>query len=144
MDGTGVHTAPPVRSCSLVQRRREMNLPKSVARLSVAVTLFVWGTASTARAQEGGGPPLPKPTAEHKVLAQEAGAWDGTIKMFMAGPDAPPSVSKGVETNTLGLGGFWMLSEFKGEFGGMPFEGRGTFGYDPVKKKYVGTWIDSM
>jgi hypothetical protein len=40
-------------------------------------------------------------------------------------------------------GGLWMLSKFQGEFGGAPFEGRGQFGYDPLKKKYVGTWIDS-
>ena len=41
-------------------------------------------------------------------------------------------------------GGMWLLSEFKAEFGGRPFTGRGQFGYDPIKKAYVGTWIDSM
>src|SRR5262249_28295744 len=55
-----------------------------------------------------------------------------------------PTTSKGTETNTVLRGGLWLVSEFKGEFGGMPFEGRGQFGYDPLKKKYIGSWIDSM
>ena len=41
-------------------------------------------------------------------------------------------------------GGLWMLSSFEGEFGGAKFEGRGQFGFDANKGKYVGTWIDSM
>jgi hypothetical protein len=44
----------------------------------------------------------------------------------------------------MGFGGFWLTEEFKGEAAGSKFEGRGTTGYDPFKKKYVGTWIDSM
>jgi hypothetical protein len=38
----------------------------------------------------------------------------------------------------------WLVSEFKGDLGGIPFSGHGQVGYDPYKKKYVGTWIDSM
>lgn len=41
-------------------------------------------------------------------------------------------------------GGLWVLSKFNGDFGGMKFEGHGQFGYDPVKKKYIGSWIDSL
>lgn len=89
-------------------------------------------------------PPLPKPSDEHKILMEDVGTWDATVKTFMGGPDSDPLVSKGVETNEAMFGGFWVLSRFEGSFGPAKFEGRGQFGYDPVKKKYVGTWIDSM
>lgn len=107
----------------------------------VAGVAVVLGVVSTAAAQEGG---PPQPTAQHKVFASDVGTWDGTIKAYFAGPDAEPTVSKGTETNSMLTGGFWLVSSFKGEFGGQPFEGRGQFGYDPLKKKYVGTWVDSM
>jgi hypothetical protein len=41
-------------------------------------------------------------------------------------------------------GGLWILSEFHGKFGEMEFHGQGQTGYDPNKKKYVGTWVDSI
>jgi hypothetical protein len=119
-----------------------MNLPKFLPRFCVASAVL--GASAMARAQEGGGPPIPKPAAEHQILAADEGTWDATIKSFMAEPDAQPTVSKGVEVNTVMPGGLWVLSKFQGDFGGMTFEGRGQFGYDPLKKKYVGTWIDSM
>jgi Protein of unknown function (DUF1579) len=96
---------------------------------------------ASAMAQE---PKAIKPTAEHEILAADVGTWDATIKTFMGGPGAEPSVSKGVEVNELMAGGLWMMSRFEGTFGPAKFEGRGQFGYDPVKKKYVGTWVDSM
>src|SRR5207247_10306253 len=42
------------------------------------------------------------------------------------------------------LGVLWLTSTFEGEFGGMKFSGRGYDTYDPIKKKYVGVWVDSM
>ena len=86
----------------------------------------------------------PKPSAEHEVLAADEGTWDATITSFMGGPDGEPTVSRGTEVNTLLAGGLWLVSEFEGDFGGVKFVGRGHFGYDPLRKKYVGTWIDSM
>ena len=104
----------------------------------VSVSLVALGS-SVALAQM---PPMPQPGPEHEMLKKDVGTWDATVEMFMA-PGAPPSVSKGTETVTM-MGGFWQLAEFKSEMMGQPFEGRGTTGYDPAKKKYVGTWVDTM
>jgi hypothetical protein len=112
-----------------------MNLWKSAIGLCVVASIL----SAPAMAQPGA-----KPTDEHKILASEEGTWDGTIKSYMGGPDAEPAVSKGTEVNTVMTGGLWVLSKFEGDFGGMKFEGHGQFGYDPIKKKYVGTWIDSL
>ncbi|HSD66428.1 MAG TPA: DUF1579 domain-containing protein [Vicinamibacteria bacterium] len=87
-------------------------------------------------------PPMPQPGPEHAMLKKDVGTWDATVEAFME-PGAPPTVSKGTDTVTM-VGGFWQVSEFKSEMMGQPFEGRGATGYDPAKKKYVGTWIDSM
>ncbi len=115
-----------------------MNLPETLARLCVAATIL------TSRASAQDAAPIPKPTAEHKILAADEGTWDATVKAYMGGPDAEPSVSKGTEVNEVMPGGMWVLSKFDSEFGGMKFQGRGQFGYDPTRKKYVGTWLDSM
>lgn len=82
---------------------------------------------------------MPQPTEAHQRLALDTGTWTGEMKMWMAGPDSPPMVMSIKETNTMMEGGFWSLSEFEAG----PFKGKGQFGYDPMKKKYVGTWIDS-
>lgn len=110
--------------------------------LGAAVGLF--SVLAVAAAQEGGGPPSARPTAEHKRLRADVGVWEADVKFYMGGPDAPPESSKGVEINRMMPGGLWLLSEFRGEFLGQPFTGRGQTGYDPIKKKYVGTWIDTM
>ena len=87
-------------------------------------------------------PPVPKPGAEHKLLTQDAGTWDAIVES--AEPGKPPTKSKGVEVNTIGCGGLCLLTSFKGDMGGMTFEGSGVTTWDPKKKKYVGSWTDSM
>ena len=80
-----------------------------------------------------------------EVLAMEEGVWDAEITTMMPGADGKveKAVSKGVETNRL-LAGKWIISDFKGEFGGFAFEGHGVNGFDEKKGKYVGTWVDTM
>jgi hypothetical protein len=108
--------------------------------LVVGVVALVAGRLAAAQDEPF---PIPKPTAEHEIFKADVGTWDASIKSWMD-PSAEPLESKGVETNTLLPGGLWLLSEFKGEFANLPFEGRGQTSYDAHKKKYVGTWIDSF
>ena len=89
-------------------------------------------------------PPPPKPGPEHELLKMDAGTWDAVVEVTMA-PGAPPAKSTGVETSVLGCGGLCLITDFKGEMmPGQTFEGHGVATYDPAKKKYVGSWTDSM
>lgn len=83
--------------------------------------------------------PAPEPTEQHKMLAKEAGEWEGVMKMH-CDPSGPPMETPCTETNVLLDGGLWLLSEFEAG----PFKGRGQYGYDPDKKKFVGTWVDNQ
>lgn len=83
---------------------------------------------------------MPQATEHHKHLVAMAGEWEGTITMFM--PDAEPMVSPARET-VRPVGELWTVSDFSSDMMGMAFHGHGTNGYDPERKKYVGTWIDS-
>lgn len=121
---------------------------KKLAKLAVVCTV-VLGLAGLSAAQETM-PPLPKPGLEHAIFKDSAGNWDAKVESFMA-PGAPPSVSKGSETSRIGCGGLCLITDFKSSFvmgppstPPTPFEGHGTDTYDSVKKKYVGSWTDSM
>jgi hypothetical protein len=83
-----------------------------------------------------------KPTKFHEAMAHDVGVWDADVSVWMS-PEAEPAKSKAVETNEM-LGKFWLMSKFEGEFGGEKFTGASVMGYDPVKKKYIGGWVDSM
>jgi hypothetical protein len=125
---------------------------KKLSNLLIACTVIL-GLAGSAVAQDkpaGAPPPMPKPGPEHAIFKDVAGTWDAKIESFMV-PGAPPSVSSGTETTRVGCGGLCLISDFKGSFVMGPpstpatsFEGHGTETYDVAKKKYVGSWVDSM
>jgi hypothetical protein len=112
-----------------------------IARILLAGMVAAFGLGTTSSAQEM---PMPKPGPEHQVLQMDEGTWDAVVE-FMPAPGAPPMTSKGVETNTVGCGGLCLITDFKGEMGpGQTFHGHGITTYDPGKKRYVGSWTDSM
>jgi hypothetical protein len=78
-----------------------------------------------------------------KMMAKWDGNWDGEVKFWMD-PAAPPSVMNVKTVNKMVLNGLYQQSTSTGAFGGMPFNGIGTTGYDNHRKMFVSTWIDNM
>jgi len=107
---------------------------------NAAVAAFLAAMIAGAVAQDA--PQFPKPQKEHEWLQQFVGEWD-TESEIVAEPGKPPLKAKGSES-ARSLGGFWVVSEHKGDAFGTPFTGILTVGYDAQKKKYVGTWVDSI
>jgi hypothetical protein len=83
------------------------------------------------------------PGPMHAMLAKSDGNWTAETKMWWT-PDGPPQVSKGTCTNKMIMGGRYQHGTFKGDFGGMPFEGVSLTGYDNTEKVFTSTWYDNM
>ena len=102
--------------------------------------IVMWTKASVLQAQDAS--VLPGPQKEHEWLQQLVGEWDSEAE-FSLGPGQPLQKSPGTES-VRSIGKFWVVAEGKGTFMTTPVSSVLTLGYDPQKKKYVGTWIDSM
>jgi Protein of unknown function (DUF1579) len=84
-----------------------------------------------------------EPQKEHEWLQQFVGDWTFESETCMA-PGQPPSKFTGSES-VRSLGGLWALCEARGEMpGGGTATTLMTLGYDPAKKRYVGTFVGSM
>ncbi len=97
---------------------------------------------------------LSKLNENHKLLASMDGNWNYTIKFWMnPDPNAPPQQSKGSATRKSTMGGRYSVMDVSGKMQmpgqdgkmkDMQFKGMGIEGYDNVKQKFVGSWIDNM
>jgi hypothetical protein len=86
---------------------------------------------------------LASPGPEHAALNPLAGSWKTVIKTWSA-PSAEPMASEGTCDRNWIMGGRYLVGNYKGSFGGMPFEGMEVLGYDNIKKQYVSSWVDNM
>jgi hypothetical protein len=100
--------------------------------------VFTLVAAVAAHAQDM--PEMPKPQKEHEFLEKFVGEWESVGKG--TAPDGQTMECTGTAKTRL-LGGFWMISEGKGDVMGTPMENIMTVGYDPERGKYIGTWVDS-
>ncbi len=83
------------------------------------------------------------PGDAHKKLGAMVGTFDTDVKMWTE-PGAPPAAGSGVAENTWALDGRFVQQQFTGTFMNMPFHGIGYTGYDNIKKKYIGSWMDNF
>jgi len=97
---------------------------------------------------------LAKLNENHKLLSSLDGNWNYTIKFWMnPDPNAKPEESKGTAVrksmmdgrySTLDVTGKMEMPGPDGKKKEMTFKGHGIDGYDNVKKKFVGSWVDNM
>jgi hypothetical protein len=83
------------------------------------------------------------PGPMHKMIMASTGNWHEDLTFWMA-PGAPPTKAESECNNKMILGDRYQESIHTGMMMGMPFEGRGTLGYDNVKKTFQSSWIDNM
>ncbi|HZF09682.1 MAG TPA: DUF1579 domain-containing protein [Thermoanaerobaculia bacterium] len=83
------------------------------------------------------------PGEHHKHLQHMVGDWTYSSKMWTA-PGQPAMDSKGTIHSDSILGGRYVLSVYKGDMMGQPFEGHSTDGYDNNTGKFVSSWVDNM
>jgi Protein of unknown function (DUF1579) len=113
-------------------------MTRTAARL-----LFCFGLSLTPALAAAQAPPMPTAGPEHALLKEDVGSWDASIEMLMPGAPAMPP-SKGVEVNAMSCNGLCLVTDFKGEVMGAPFQGHGVTTWDPSRKVYTGGWSDSM
>jgi hypothetical protein len=84
-----------------------------------------------------------EPQGEHHWLQKLVGEWSYEHECD-SGPDKPREKLTGTE-RVRSLGGLWVLAEGTGQMpGGGAAQTLMTLGYDPEKKRFVGTWVGSM
>ena len=84
-----------------------------------------------------------EPQKEHRWLQKLVGDWTYEGEATME-PGKPAEKFRGTES-VRSLGDLWILAESRGETpGGDPATMLMTLGFDPQKKRVVGTWIGSM
>jgi hypothetical protein len=112
----------------------------SVRHATPTLVLLLIGLSLPA---SGAAPPASgKTPAAVDLLRRLAGSWDATMQM--ASQDGtPPVVLNGTEVNVLGGRGTWVVSDFRSQLDGHPFQGHAVLSIDPATGRFQRVWADS-
>ncbi|MCB9726890.1 MAG: DUF1579 domain-containing protein [Deltaproteobacteria bacterium] len=87
---------------------------------------------------------LAQPGEGHQRLRPLVGSFDTVTRLWMGGPDAPATESRGTMESSWILGGRFVRGVSKSTMMGQPYEGVAVTGYNNIRKIYESTWIDTM
>jgi len=110
--------------------------------IGCGIVLVFASFASLTTASFAQAPELPKPAKEHELLKQFVGEWTVTAETVPA-PGQEAMRCQGTETAKM-VGGFWLVNQGESNMFGTTVNSQMTLGYDPGKKKYIGTFFCSM
>jgi len=83
-----------------------------------------------------------EPGPGHKVLEPFVGTWKTEVKTWSDASSAP-TVSKGTAVFKMIMGGRYLQGDFTGGDQGQSFNAMEIIGFDNIRSKYTGYWIDS-
>lgn len=83
------------------------------------------------------------PGNAHKLLAKEAGTWEGEVSSWMD-PSQPPMKNKAKYEIRMIMNGLFQEMSYTSSMMGMPFTGKSITGYNNAKKEYESIWCDAM
>jgi len=83
------------------------------------------------------------PGDAHKRMAKDNGVWEEEMTSWQHEGAAPMKMKMTAEIKSI-FDGKYQEAVHKGDFMGMPFEGKSTLAYDNASKEYISTWIDNM
>jgi len=110
-------------------------------KVQLLVTIVSVSVVSQSLAAEPKLPRPARPRPEHEFLKRFVGEWECTTETSF-GPGKSVT-TKGTMTGHM-IGNFWVVIDRKADIKGFAYHGRATYGFNSRKKKYVGTWTDSM
>lgn len=116
---------------------------KQIALLFVVFLATIFTSSAQSADEQKAWMEYSTPGVVQKMMTEYDGEWATDIKMWMPG-DTTATKSNGACTNEMILGGRYQQSSFKGNFMGMPFEGKSLLAYDNKRKVFQSTWIDNM
>jgi hypothetical protein len=115
-----------------------------VSKLALCLALV---PLAAAQAQQAA-PPATPPAALYEPIRLQAGVWDADISFFDPATGQRSGGAKGVQTNVLLANGHWVTNDLQvwgaeGNTAKPAFQGHGVWGWDPVARQYVDTWVDT-
>jgi hypothetical protein len=113
-----------------------------IMKLMIPIVVAVSALALQEGALQEDAPPARQVREEHEWLGQYVGEWDVTSETKTQ-PGAVPTRTTSTE-RVRSIGPLWVVGEGSSEADGDAFRSVLTLGYDPEKKSFVGTWIDSV